>query len=278
RKITLARAHCMPRDFSTVTEHPGARATSEQRSMLFTRYHLAKLHSIDKDVLEIACGAGMGLGYLARSARSVTGGDIDETNLNVARTSYADRPQIQLHKQNAEQLEVPDRNFDTLLLFEAIYYLANPSAFLREAQRVLRPRGVLVICSVNRQWGGFNRSPHSVQYFDADEFRCLLEQHGMTAQIYAGFPERPNSMVKWLISLIRSFAIRWRLIPRTMSGKQWLKRLFYGPLTTLDSEVREHMAPLEPLVELQSGAETSQYKVLYAVGRSKNITAGKIAA
>jgi hypothetical protein len=52
-----------------------------------------------------------------------------------------------------------------------------------------------------------------------------------------------------------------------MKGKQWLKWLFYGQLTALEPEVNEQMAPLEPLVELPSGNDTHQYKVLYALAR-----------
>ena len=180
----------MSADFSTVTELPGSKATTQQRSMLYTRYHFAREHCVDKDVLEVACGSGFGLGYLASRARSVTGGDIDETNLSVARRSYHGRPQIRLHRQDAEHLDSPDNSFDTLLMFEAIYYLRNPSQFVHEAQRVLRPGGTLLVCSVNRRWQGFNRSPHSTQYFDADELRSLLEDGRFIAQLFGGFPDR----------------------------------------------------------------------------------------
>ncbi|HTQ40713.1 MAG TPA: class I SAM-dependent methyltransferase [Pirellulales bacterium] len=268
----------MTTDFSTVTELPGIRATSQQRSMLYTRYHLAKLHCVDKDVLEVACGAGLGLGYLARWARSVTGGDIDETNLNVARRSYRNCPQIQLHWQDAEHLEVPDGSFDTLLLFEAIYYLPDAKQFVSEARRVLRPDGKLIVCTVNHRWSGFNRSPHAVRYFDADELRSLLNQHGFAVQVFGGFPDRTDSAAKRLVSAIRSVAIRWRLIPQTMKGKQWLKRLFYGKLTALEAKVHEQMAALEPLVEVSPGSKTHPYKVLYAVAQRGNIAVGKFAA
>ena len=246
--------------------------------MLYTRYHLAKVHCVDKDVLEVACGAGLGLGYLARCARSVIGGDIDETNLSIAHQSYHSQPHIQLQKQDAECLDFPDHSFDTLLLFEAIYYLPSADQFLREARRVLRPDGMLILGSVNRRWSGFNRSPHSVQYFDADELRSLLEQHGFTVQMLGGFPDRSDSIVERIVSAIRSIAIRGHLIPRTMKGKQWLKRLFYGRLTALEPEVHEQMAHWEPLVELLPGRDTHQYKVLYAVAHLEITAAGNIAA
>ena len=58
--------------------------------ILSTRYELARKHAQGKDVLD-ACGAGMGLGLLARTARRLVGGDIDERNLAIARQTYGSR-------------------------------------------------------------------------------------------------------------------------------------------------------------------------------------------
>jgi ubiquinone/menaquinone biosynthesis C-methylase UbiE len=251
--------------FSTVTEMPGSRATNQQRSMLYTRYHLAKTHSVDRDVLEVGCGAGMGLGYLAHSARSVIGSDIDERNLRVANESYGGRSNISLRHEDAQQLEHADNSVDTLLLFEAIYYLTDAARFVAEARRVLRPGGTLIICTVNRQWRGFNPSPHSVHYFDAPELRGLLEQHNFNVCMFGAFPDQESSFTQNLIAAIRTLAVRLRLIPRTMRGKQWLKRMFYGRLDTLQREVTQRMALLEPLTGLAPHDDSEQFKVLYAV-------------
>jgi 2-polyprenyl-3-methyl-5-hydroxy-6-metoxy-1,4-benzoquinol methylase len=62
-------------DYCTVTELPGSNATKEQLARLYHRYHFAAGFCEGKDVLEVACGAGQGLGYLARKAKSVVGGD-----------------------------------------------------------------------------------------------------------------------------------------------------------------------------------------------------------
>jgi hypothetical protein len=61
----------MPVDFSQVTEIPGDKASGEQLQRLFSRYHFAKQYCESKDVLELACGSGQGLGYIARSASSI---------------------------------------------------------------------------------------------------------------------------------------------------------------------------------------------------------------
>jgi ubiquinone/menaquinone biosynthesis C-methylase UbiE len=265
-------------NFLTVTELPGSQATGQQRSMLYTRYHFARSHCVDKDVLEVACGAGLGLGYLSQTARSVVGSDIDDAILSVARESYSGQQKVRLQKLDAERLEFSDASFDTVLLFEAIYYLPNAAKFMDEARRVLRPNGTLLICTVNHRWHGFNRSPFAAKYFDAEELRRSLKSHSFSVQIFGGFPDRASSFFERLVSTVRQVAIRWHLIPRTMKGKQWLKRLFYGRLNKLHREVHDQMAPLENLVELSPGIDSQQFRVLYAVARREKLPSSKIAA
>ena len=52
-------------DYSIITEIPGIDASQEQLSMLLTRYHVAAERAEGMDLLEVACGAGIGLEYLA---------------------------------------------------------------------------------------------------------------------------------------------------------------------------------------------------------------------
>jgi len=56
-------------DYSHVTEVPGAKVSEEQTRRLFSRYHFAQHYCEGKDVLEVVCGAGQGLGCLAKKAR-----------------------------------------------------------------------------------------------------------------------------------------------------------------------------------------------------------------
>ena len=68
----------MAADFASVTEQPWQGATRMQMSMLRTRYGWAAEYAAGKNILEVACGAGLGLGWLAKGARYVEAGDIDE--------------------------------------------------------------------------------------------------------------------------------------------------------------------------------------------------------
>jgi 2-polyprenyl-3-methyl-5-hydroxy-6-metoxy-1,4-benzoquinol methylase len=256
-------------EFTNITETPGLGATSDQLSILFTRYHLAIELVKDKDVLEVACGAGLGLGYLAQRAARVVGGDIDEENLRTARETHKHHRGIIIDKIDAQSLPYPACSFDVIILFEALYYLASADSFVREASRVLRSEGTLLISSVNRQWTGFNPSPYSVKYYDHSELASLLSSGGFDSVTYAGFPEVKPGVVAASVKRIRRVAVKLRLVPKTMKQKQWLKRLFYGKLAPIPREVTETTGRLEPLVPISDQDDTTSYRMIYAISRKR---------
>ena len=49
-------------------------------------------------------------------------------------------------------------------------------------RRVLRPAGKLLICSANSAWSGFNPSPFSVRYHDAESMARLFSGHGFAVR------------------------------------------------------------------------------------------------
>jgi SAM-dependent methyltransferase len=256
-------------DFTVVTEIPGLGATRDQLSILYTRYHWAAGFVKGKDVLEAACGAGTGLGYLAREGASVVGGDIEDRNLRVAQETYKGRPRITIERFDAQKIPFPDRSFDVVVLFEAIYYLPDAESFVREAYRVLRPEGLLLISSVHCSWPGFHPSPYSQRYYNHHELVELLTRYGFDSTLYAGFPEKTSGLMAKTAKWVRRLAIRLHLIPRTMKGKEWLKRVFYGKLTPIPRELTEAMTRLEPLVEISRIANPTEYRMLYAIGRKR---------
>jgi ubiquinone/menaquinone biosynthesis C-methylase UbiE len=252
-------------DYTDVTEVPGLGATREQMSMLYTRYRTAQAFCEGKDVLEVACGAGLGLGYLARKARRIVGGDYTERLLRLAQRHY--RGRIPLVRLDAHALPFRDRSFDVVILYEAIYYLTEPDRFLAECRRVLRVPGVVLICTVNKEWSDFNPSPFSVRYFSSRELIELLQRQGFAVELYGAFPALKNSARDRVLSLLKRAAVALHLIPRTMKGRAVLKRLFFGRLTPIPPEVTEGMADLEPLVPIAADTVNRSYKVLYAVAR-----------
>ncbi len=254
-------------DYSTVTEATGYRVTRDQLSRLHHRYCFAAQYCHEKDVLEVACGSGQGLGYLARKARRVVGGDYTAALVEAARRHYGGRVPVQ--RLDAHRLPFEPASFDVVILYEALYYLERPELFLQECRRVLRDRGVLLLCTVNREWSDFNPSPYSARYFSARELRDLLGEHAFEAEFFKAFPVSPDGMRDRVVSSVKRAAVRLGLMPKTMRGKEFLKRLVFGRLEPLPPEVTDEMGPYSPPVPLTLDEYDPQFKVLYAVARKR---------
>lgn len=255
--------------YSTVTELPGQKASQEQLERLFQRYHFAYQFCAGKDVLEVACGGGQGLGYLAKAAKRVVGGDIDKDNLTFARKHYTCRNGIKLECFDAEQLPFQNSSFDVVLLYEAIYYLPEPEKFAKEAYRVLRENGTLIICSANKDWADFNPSPFSIRYFSVPELHTLLKTKFPEVTCYGGFSTALEGTKDVVISLMKRTAVNLHLMPKTMKSKELLKRLFFGKLRPLPYEIEDNMAEYVKPAPIASDLPNSSYKVIFAVARKK---------
>jgi ubiquinone/menaquinone biosynthesis C-methylase UbiE len=255
------------KNFSLITEAPGQQATAEQLSMLITRYKLASEYSQNKDVLELACGTGTGLGYIAAVAKSVVGGDIDLNNVAIATKTYANRSNISIQELDVCQLPFADNSFDTILFFESIYYIADIQKCLSEMSRVLRSDGTLLIVTVNREWSGFNISPFAEKYYNYQEIKNVLGDSGFTSKVLVGYFDDRSSFSSKVVDAIRRIAVSLNLIPKTMGGKKFLKRLFYGSLKSIPAEIDDTVGFVQPLIEVSSTADSVNYKVMYVIAR-----------
>ena len=72
------------KNFVDVTELSGDNVTKEQVERIVHRYQWAGKYCLDKDVLEVGCGTGQGLGYLLKLSKSLEAGDYSEEILSIA--------------------------------------------------------------------------------------------------------------------------------------------------------------------------------------------------
>lgn len=224
-------------DYTQVTETSGDKVTQEQIQRMYTRYQFARQYCRGKDVLELACGTGQGLGYLGEAAKTIVGGDYSEPILRIAQRHY--RHRIPLLRLDAQALPFKNESFDVIVLFEAIYYLGDCEAGVREWVRVLRPHGTILICTANKDLPDFNPSPYSFRYFSPLDFNDLLVPLNFKVKYSGDCPVDYSGLKQQVISLIRRIMVKWQLMPKTMAGKKLLKRLAFGRLLPLPAELTE---------------------------------------
>lgn len=255
----------MTAHFLDVTELAGEPVSREQVTRMYQRYVWAVGYAEGRDVLEAACGTGPGLGLLARAAKSFRAGDIAPEMVDRVRGHYRDR--VTLDVFDAAHLPVADQSLDAILIFEAIYYLPDPAAFAAEAARALRPGGHVLVATANKDLSDFNPSPHSRAYLNLPELAALFAPHGFTIEAFAGFDVTASSPVQRVLRPVKKLAVSLGLFPKTMAGKQLLKRIVFGKPTPMPAELTDAHGPYEPPVALPAAEIDRRHKVLLAALR-----------
>lgn len=248
-------------DFLEVTELAGDDVSQEQVDRICHRYYWAGSYCAGKDVLEAACGTGQGLGYLAGCARSVKAGDYSEKIAQIAQSTYADRLDICCF--DAQEMPFEDSSLDVVILFEAIYYLPSAEKFVEECRRVLRPGGQVLVATANKDLYDFNPSPHSYNYYGTIELAELFGSRGFSVECFAAWPLEKVSVRQRILRPVKKLAVTLNLVPKSMAGKKLLKRLVFGGLVPMPSEVCEGMSCYEPPVSVPSDMPDRTHKVLY---------------
>ena len=204
---------------------------------------------------------------LAKRARRLVAGDYTAALLADARRHY--RFGIPLVRLDATSLPFTRASFDVVVLFEALYFLPDVPAFLSDCRRILREGGTLILVTVNPAWVDFHPNHAATRYWLPRDLDQLLRVHGFATQWFGAFPAVRRGLRGRVLGWAKHLAVRFDLLPKTMKGKEWLKRVAFGPLVPFPVEVTEQTGNHRPPVPLSSpeGAGNGGYKVVYAVGR-----------
>lgn len=96
----------------------------------------------DTTLLDVGCGAGKFCQMAAKLGAKVAGIDATEELLEIARERV---PQGDFRVGEMEELPYSDSSFDIITGFNSFQYASSPVNALRQARRVARPQGTVVI-------------------------------------------------------------------------------------------------------------------------------------
>ncbi|MFO7630990.1 MAG: class I SAM-dependent methyltransferase [Caldilinea sp.] len=256
-------------DFLSITETPGALLNAEQLGRMALRYSLAAELAVARRVLEVACGAGIGLGLLMNGAQSLAACDYSTAGLML--TQQAIGAHVTLAAADAQHLPYTSGAFDLILSFEAIYYLPQPTAFLRECQRLLAADGRLLLSTSNPEWPFFAPGPLSVHYPTAPELAALLRNAGFaTVRLYGSLPvDQAVTPAGAIRAWMRRHALRVAFLRRDTLLTRALKYASYGALTPLPALLPAAMrvaAPFAQLTPIDTARPDRRHRVIFAIG------------
>ena len=99
------------------------------------------------DVADFGCGSGVLSVSLARWARTVVAIDQNEEALVQARARAHGEGlrNIRFIREDLHALSLPEGELDLVVLSQSLHHVEEPEAVLREAARLLRPKGKLVV-------------------------------------------------------------------------------------------------------------------------------------
>jgi ubiquinone biosynthesis O-methyltransferase len=113
-------------------------------------------------ILDVGCGTGNFSVKLARKGASITGIDISEQMLAIARKrALKEKVNIQFKLMDSQNIQFPDHFFDGVLSMATIEFIPDPQKMIAEMFRVCKKGGPILVGTINRasDWGQLYQDP-----------------------------------------------------------------------------------------------------------------------
>lgn len=142
-----------------------------------------------KSVLDIGCGGGLLSEAMALAGADVTGVDLSEASINVAKR-HQQNLNIDYYVSSVENFaKISDKKFDIITCMELLEHVPDPESLLQAAAKLLKPEGHLFLATINRSAFSYLTAVLAVEYL----FKLLPKG----THDYAKFI-RPSELCAWL--------------------------------------------------------------------------------
>lgn len=115
-------------------------------------YRFAEPFCEAKRVLDLGCGSGYGAARIAQDAEFVDGVDVSDEAVAFASAHYSAHNPRYSRIDPTLPLPFENSSFDTVLSFQVIEHVHDELAYPREARRVLKPGGHLLVITPDRKY------------------------------------------------------------------------------------------------------------------------------
>ncbi|HEV7788159.1 MAG TPA: class I SAM-dependent methyltransferase [Pseudonocardia sp.] len=133
------------------------------------------------DVIDIGCGTGFHLPMFAATANAVVGVEPHPPLVRRARDRVAELPGVRVVEAGAERVPLPDASADLVHARTAYFFGPGCEPGLVEADRLLRPNGVLAVVDLDVSrppYGNWLRA--DVPHYDPAAVERFFDRQGFT--------------------------------------------------------------------------------------------------
>ena len=130
-------------------DDPVALLRSENRARFAWIHERIASTSAVLKVLDVGCGAGFFTNPTAKAGFDVTGVDLSEMSLDVAK-SHDQTKKVRYVLGDATRLDFADNSFDVVCALDMLEHVEFPEKVVAEISRVLRPGGQFFFYTFNR--------------------------------------------------------------------------------------------------------------------------------
>jgi len=121
-----------------------------------------------------------------------------------------------------------------------------------------------LIATANKDLYDFNPSPFSNKYYGVVELRDMFAQHGFRTEFFGNTLISNTSLRQRALRPIKKMAVNLGIIPKTAKGKVFFKRLVFGKMTKMPSEIEEGMISYMEPDCISSYEPDKRHKVIYS--------------
>ena len=152
-------------------------------------------------VLDLACGTGELARLLLEQnpQQQISGVDISESMLEIARNKLKTYPNVSLYRTSVTSLPFDNDSFDLVTCANAFHYFENPELALAEMRRVLKPKGELIILDWCRDYWVLKLLHPLFKFIDPAYQRCYTQTELALERLLkaAGFNVEKDSKVRF---------------------------------------------------------------------------------
>ncbi len=171
-------------------------------------------------VADVGCGGGLLSEALAKAGARVTGIDLGEKVIEIARLhmheSRLENPNLDIDyrvQSSAELAAAEPESFDAVCCMELIEHVPDPAALVGDLARMVKPGGVVVMSTLNRTPAAFGAAilgaeyimrmlprgtHHYAQFLKPSELGRLMRHAGLEIDDVSGLGYNPLNRKAWL--------------------------------------------------------------------------------